>query len=252
LLTFCSKACGEYGRSDIDQICKAVTGRDDDVVKRYAEHFFAESTPPAGFVPEPSPKGGARSPKKAAPFFNYMLIQGWKKHLQAIDKGEERIRRQAEMREALAEKVQRYDNPWAELRIPYSYTSGVRGRQYSEDEDVFLVCAAYEVGYGFPEKLRLCVRRSWQFKFDWFFKSRTAEELQRRLDSLLRLIVKENADLKAKRGRVADLTASRRAAQRKLSDAGGPTIETPTAATKKRPAAAQKNNKNTAAKRAKK
>eukprot|EP00903_Cladosiphon_okamuranus_P013076 g12197.t1 len=36
---------------------------------------------------------------------------------------------------------------------------------------------------------------AWQFRFDWFFKSRNAAELQRRGDTLIRLVEKENEEL---------------------------------------------------------
>lgn len=37
--------------------------------------------------------------------------------------------------------------------------------------------------------------KAWQFRFDWFFKSRNAAELQRRGDTLIRLVEKENEEL---------------------------------------------------------
>ena len=41
------------------------------------------------------------------------------------------------------------------------------------------------------EELRASVRNAPQFRFDWFFKSRTAMELQRRCNTLIMLIEKE-------------------------------------------------------------
>ena len=53
-------------------------------------------------------------------------------------------------------------------------------------------------GYGKWERIRQEIRRAWQFKFDWFIKSRNAAELQRRGDVLLRCIEKENEDFERK------------------------------------------------------
>lgn len=39
------------------------------------------------------------------------------------------------------------------------------------------------------------LEQAWQFRFDWFFKSRNAAELQRRGDTLIRLVEKENEEL---------------------------------------------------------
>jgi len=55
-----------------------------------------------------------------------------------------------------------------------------------------------ELGYGQWDALKDEVRRAWQFRFDWFIKSRSAAELGRRVDSLIRLIEKEQSGRPAK------------------------------------------------------
>eukprot|EP00957_Ditylum_brightwellii_P177499 13519097-Ditylum_brightwellii.AAC.1 len=40
--------------------------------------------------------------------------------------------------------------------------------------------------------------RAWQFRFDWFFKSRNAAELQKQCDVIIKLIEKENDKLRQK------------------------------------------------------
>ncbi|XP_016402743.1 SWI/SNF-related matrix-associated actin-dependent regulator of chromatin subfamily A member 5-like [Sinocyclocheilus rhinocerous] len=45
------------------------------------------------------------------------------------------------------------------------------------------------------DELRQCIRNSPQFRFDWFLKSRTAMELQRRCNTLITLIERENMEL---------------------------------------------------------
>lgn len=46
--------------------------------------------------------------------------------------------------------------------------------------------------------LKSCYRASPQFRFDWFLKSRTALELQRRCNTLITLIERENQELEEK------------------------------------------------------
>merc|ERR1712061_764767 len=48
------------------------------------------------------------------------------------------------------------------------------------------------------EELRAEVRNAPQFRFDWFIKSRTAMELQRRCNTLISLIEKENNEIEEK------------------------------------------------------
>ena len=58
----------------------------------------------------------------------------------------------------------------------------------------FLVCMLHKLGFdkeNVYEELRASVRNAPQFRFDWFIKSRTAMELQRRCNTLIMLIEKE-------------------------------------------------------------
>jgi SWI/SNF-related matrix-associated actin-dependent regulator of chromatin subfamily A member 5 len=50
----------------------------------------------------------------------------------------------------------------------------------------------------YPEAPRAGIRRAPQFRFDWFVKSRTASELQRRCNTLITLIERENQELEEK------------------------------------------------------
>ena len=52
----------------------------------------------------------------------------------------------------------------------------------------------YKLGYGRWDELKAEVRRCWQFRLDWFLKSRTPQELGRRVDALIRLIMKEEQE----------------------------------------------------------
>lgn len=52
----------------------------------------------------------------------------------------------------------------------------------------------HKLGYGNWDELKAAFRTSPLFRFDWFVKSRTSQELARRCDTLIRLIEKENQE----------------------------------------------------------
>lgn len=52
----------------------------------------------------------------------------------------------------------------------------------------------HKVGYGNWEELKTEFKTSSSFQFDWYVKSRSAQELARRCDTLIRLIEKENQE----------------------------------------------------------
>ena len=47
----------------------------------------------------------------------------------------------------------------------------------AEEEDRFLLCMTHQLGYGQWDELKAEIRKSWRFRFDWFFKSRTPQVL---------------------------------------------------------------------------
>lgn len=71
-------------------------------------------------------------------------------------------------------QMSRYRAPFHQLRIQYGTN---KGKNYTEEEDRFLVCMLHKLGFdkeNVYDELRQAVRQAPQFRFDWFIKSRTA------------------------------------------------------------------------------
>jgi SWI/SNF-related matrix-associated actin-dependent regulator of chromatin subfamily A member 5 len=129
--------------------------------------------------------------KYASVFFSrYRELRDCDKVMRRIEQGETRIQRRIEIANALAKKVAGTKNPWVTLSIDYGAAGG-RGKQFSEENDRFLVCMTNQIGYDRWDELREEVRASWLFRFDWWFRTRTAVELQRRVEFLSKLVEKE-------------------------------------------------------------
>jgi len=162
------KGCEKYGRKQYAYISAEIGTKTPQQVKEYSQTFWER----------------------------YEEIANFEKYIKVIEKGEGAIQRLEEMKKHLEKKVARYKDPWQQLRIVY--TPGAKGKTYIEAEDIFLVCMMHKLGYGEWEQLKMEVRKSWQFRFDWFIKSRTTVELSKRCDALMRMIEKENQDLEEK------------------------------------------------------
>lgn len=90
-----------------------------------------------------------------------------------------------------------YKSPFEELIIPYANAN----KKYTEKEDRFLLCALHKYGLTASsyDKIRVDVRESPHFRFNWFLRSRTPMELKRRCHNLLlQLSNKETAEKKPK------------------------------------------------------
>ncbi|XP_026466144.1 chromatin-remodeling complex ATPase chain Iswi-like [Ctenocephalides felis] len=161
------KANEKYGRDDIDNIARDVEGKTPEEVIEYSTVFWERCHE----------------------------LQDVERIMAQIERGEAKIQRRSSIKKALDSKMSRYRAPFHQLRISYGTN---KGKNYTEEEDRFLVCMLHKLGFDKEyvyEELRVAVRCAPQFRFDWFLKSRTALELQRRCNTLITLIERENQEL---------------------------------------------------------
>ena len=87
-----------------------------------------------------------------------------------------------------------------ELTIPYSLGGpSARGKQYTPEEDEFLIRQVQEFGYSTEstilyQAVHKSILRSPRFKFDFFLKTRTPSDLSKRCQKLISLLEKEAAE----------------------------------------------------------
>ncbi|KAK8511324.1 hypothetical protein V6N11_046640 [Hibiscus sabdariffa] len=157
------RACEKYGRTDIKSIASEMEGKTEEEVQRYAKVFKER----------------------------YKELNDYDRIIKNIERGEARITRKDEIMKAIGKKLDRYKNPWLEMKIQYGQN---KGKLYNEECDRFMICMIHKLGYGNWDELKAAFRTSPLFRFDWFVKSRTTQELARRCDTLIRLVEKENQE----------------------------------------------------------
>lgn len=188
------RAAEKYGRDALSSIAAEVEGKSEEEVRAYSKVFWKR----------------------------HKELNDWEKIIKNIERGEQKIQRQQDIMNAVAAKLERYKNPWQDLKIQYGAN---KGKAYTEEEDRFILCMLHKLGYGAWDDLKAEIRKSWRFRFDWFFKSRTPQELARRSDTLIRLIEKENEDIEKaeteERRKVGGPSGSKRSGASKASDSTG-------------------------------
>uniref|UniRef100_A0A7E4W0W4 SWI/SNF related, matrix associated, actin dependent regulator of chromatin, subfamily a, member 5 n=1 Tax=Panagrellus redivivus TaxID=6233 RepID=A0A7E4W0W4_PANRE len=199
------KASERYGRHDLANIALEVEGKTPEEVAEYSQIFWE----------------------------NIEDLTDHERILGQIERGEQRIERRQGIILALDRKIAKYKAPYHQLRLPYG---GNKCKNYNEEEDRFLVCKLHELGYDNDtvyEEVRQAIRTAPQFRFDWFMKSRTTAEVQRRCQALIAMIEKEmERDIqeekdKKKRGRKSE------AATPAATKAAPPAKKTPASKKKK-------------------
>ncbi|TPX12220.1 uncharacterized protein E0L32_007106 [Thyridium curvatum] len=159
----------KFGRTDYEGIATEVDSKTPQEVKAYAKIFWVRYTELADYM----------------------------KAIKTIEDGEEKLRKIEHQRKMLRKKMQQYRVPLQQLKINYS-VSTTNKKVYTEEEDRFLLVQLDKHGVdseGIFETIRDEIRDSPLFRFDWFFQSRTPNELSRRCTTLLTTIVKEFEDV---------------------------------------------------------
>lgn len=114
-----------------------------------------------------------------------------------IEEGEAKRNKRSNLESLLAKKIASVRYPMQELELTYPTT---KGKVYSEEEDRYLLCRLNHFGMTAEdvyERIKRDITEFPVFRFDWFFKSRSVQELQRRCTTLLGMIEKE-AEAEAK------------------------------------------------------
>jgi SWI/SNF-related matrix-associated actin-dependent regulator of chromatin subfamily A member 5 len=164
-----------YGRDNYEGISEEVDGKNAQEIAAYAKVFWKK----------------------------YKSIENYQKYVGIIEEGEARTRKLEENRRLLKKKMAMYRVPLQQLKINYT-VSTTNKKVYTEEEDRFLLIMMDKYGIeseGIYEKIRDEIRESPLFRFDWFFLSRTPQEISRRCTTLLTTVIKE-FEPEAKNGKV--------------------------------------------------
>lgn len=108
-----------------------------------------------------------------------------------LDEADQKAQKLVRSDELVKAKVAQYRYPMQELQLAYSQT---KGKIYTEEEDRYLLCRLAHYGLNSDdvyEKIKKDISDFPVFRFDWFLRSRTPIELNRRCTTLIGLITKE-------------------------------------------------------------
>ena len=155
----------KHGRHNYSGIAEEVDGKVEKEIREYAKVFW----------------------------IRYTEISDYPKHLATIEAGEEKARKINHQRKLLKKKMDMYRVPLQQLKLAYS-VSTTNKKVYTEEEDRFLLVMLDKYGVdgeGIFDKIRDEIRESPLFRFDWFFLSRTPQEISRRCTTLLTTVARE-------------------------------------------------------------
>ncbi|MCJ1290865.1 hypothetical protein MMC34_002407 [Xylographa carneopallida] len=168
--------CAKHGRTNFAGIATDVDGKNEKEVREYSKVFWQRHTE----------------------------LTDYPKYLATIEAGEDKARKINHQRKMLKRKMEMCRVPLQQMKLNYS-VSTTNKKVYTEEEDRFILVMLDKHGIdgeGIHEKIRDEIRESPLFRFDWFFLSRTPQEIGRRCATLLTTVAKEfeTADSKLPNG----------------------------------------------------
>lgn len=154
----------KFGRKDYVKISEELGNKAPEEVERYSKVFWQK----------------------------YQEIEGHNKYILQIENGEKRLSKILLQSEILQKKLDRCKAPLEDFIIQYPPNNSKR--VYTELEDRYILIMANKFGLtsdNLFEKIKECCESSDLFKFDWFLRSRTTQELSRRCNTLLLAVTRE-------------------------------------------------------------
>lgn len=122
----------------------------------------------------------------------YQEVQGWKKYVNNIEAGEKKTERLKIQETLLRKKLEQYECPLLELTLQYPPNN--TRRTYDILEDRFLLVSVDKFGLfasNLYERIKQEIMKSSLFTFDWFVRTRTPQDLSKRVTTLLTLVQRE-------------------------------------------------------------
>lgn len=156
--------CAKYGPRNYKEISNDVKGKDEDDVRRYGEVFWKR----------------------------YKEIEGWERYLKEIEIGERKLEKSKMQSEILRGKIKEVKYPIEELTIQYPPNNSKR--MYSLIEDRYLLIKADEYGLmnqHLYDLIKQDIMKEELFRYCFYFKSRTTNEIARRIATLLLAVSRE-------------------------------------------------------------
>lgn len=162
----------QFGRDDLDQIIRVVsirTGKSHSEIEEYANDFWNKCE----------------------------SIPSLQEYVDKIEKEEQRLKRTHSVETMISTLLLDTD-----LNLLPLNTNAIRGKGYSTENDRFLLRCLSQLGYGHWSLIQNEIQKCRQFQFDWFFRTRSIQDIHRRCDVLVRLVKKHQTRV-AKTGRKA-------------------------------------------------
>lgn len=165
------RSSAKYGRVAVEKIAIEV-GKSIEDVRKYSEAFWDEQIGRQRFS-----------------------SNEYERVVKLIERGEKKMEDIKGIVRGTRILVSIFDNPWEELEFTFVNT---KDKLFTADEDRYLLCWAHKFGYGQWDAIKMAIRRSPYFRFDYFLRSLPTDQIGKRAEVLMKAAEKEVEQIEKK------------------------------------------------------
>ncbi|KAH7648470.1 hypothetical protein FG379_002905 [Cryptosporidium bovis] len=117
-------------------------------------------------------------------------LTDWSRYIKRIQSSKEDQKKKQEFNEIIKNKLSQYSDPWRELELESLniYNKQGKNMNFTSIEDRYILNYTLIFGYGNWEQILLAIKSDHIFSFNWFIKTRDANDIYKRVDYIIKAI----------------------------------------------------------------
>ncbi|CAD98428.1 SNF2 helicase, partial [Cryptosporidium parvum Iowa II] len=121
-------------------------------------------------------------------------LADWNRYFKRIQSSKDDQKKRDELNAVIKSKLSVLNDPWRDLDLESLniYSKQTKNMTYNQIEDRYLINYTYQYGYGSWDQILSAIKNDHIFSFDWFIKTRSSNDIYRRVDFLIKAFKKRD------------------------------------------------------------
>lgn len=121
-------------------------------------------------------------------------LADWNRYFKRIQSSKEDQKKRDELNSVIRDQISALKDPWRELNLESLniYSKQAKNMTFNQLEDRYLINYTSQYGYGSWDQILSAIKNDHVFSFDWFIKTRSPNDIYRRVDFLIKAFKKRD------------------------------------------------------------
>lgn len=121
-------------------------------------------------------------------------LADWNRYFKRIQSSKEDQKKRDELNAVIRDQISVLKDPWRDLDLESLniYSKQAKNMTFNQLEDRYLINYTFQYGYGSWDQILSAIKNDHVFSFDWFIKTRSPNDIYRRVDFLIKAFKKRD------------------------------------------------------------